>query len=365
MALLFVCAEGHQWQAEQQPPDRTAGKVVCPYCGSAGRSQETLAGAQTLEYDRGTLPPAAVPPLVAQMPTLESPFAADRLRSVATPERIGNYQVVSELGRGGMGVVYKARQQGLDRFVAVKMILASKYAGGQAIGRFRQEAEAVSRLQHPNIVQIYEIGEHEGRPFLALEYVAGSSLGRTLAGTPQPAAVAARLIQTLSRAVAHAHRRGIVHRDLTPANILLAAADDQPRDAKRGSVPGDLVSGTIPKITDFGLAKRLDGDAGQTADGTVMGTPNYMSPEQAAGRIEAIGPNTDVYALGAVFYELLTGRPPFVGETVMATVDQVIHREPVPPSYLQPRIPRDLETICLKCLEKDASKRMPARGPGR
>ena len=357
MAQLFVCAQGHEWQADQPSPDRTAGQPACPYCGSAAQAQETLAAARTVDDDQSTLPLAVIPPLVNQVPTLKLPHDVDTLPSSAAPERIGNYQVVSELGRGGMGVVYKARQPGLDRFVAIKMILASKYALGHAIVRFRQEAEAVSRLQHPNIVQIYEIGEHDGRPFLALEYVAGSSLARTLAGTPQPPVVAAQLVQTLSRAVAHAHRRGIIHRDLTPANILLAAADEQPRERKRGSAAGDLISGTTAKITDFGLAKRLDGEAGQTVDGTVMGTPNYMSPEQAQGRIEAIGPKTDVYALGAVLYELLTGRPPFVGETAMATVDQVIHREPLPPSYLQPRIPRDLETICLKCLEKDPARR--------
>jgi serine/threonine protein kinase len=355
MALLFVCRQGHRWQADQ-PPDRAKGDVLCPYCGNAGQSQETLAAAATIDASEGTLPPAATPPLVEKVPTLKPPSRGAPGSGIA-PERIGNYQVVGELGRGGMGVVYKARQQGLDRFVAVKMILASKYALGQAVGRFRQEAEAVARLQHPNIVQIYEIGEHEGRPYFALEYVAGSSLARTLAGRPQPPPAAARFIQTLSRAVAHAHRRGIVHRDLTPANVLLATADEAPAAGKLGSVPGDLVSGTIPKITDFGLAKRLDADAGQTVDGTVMGTPNYMSPEQAAGRIDAIGPQTDVYALGAVLYELLTGRPPFVGETAMATVDQVIHRDPLPPSYLQPRIPRDLETICLKCLEKDQARR--------
>jgi tetratricopeptide (TPR) repeat protein len=297
-----------------------------------------------------TLGPAEVPSLVGQIPTIKVDAKSRPRLAGPLPERIGSYEIVEQVGQGGMGVVYKARQQGLDRFVAIKIIVAGKFADDEDIGRFRQEAEAIARLQHVNIVQIYEIGQHEGRPFLALEFVPGPSLAR-LSGQPQPAPVAARLVATLSRAMAHAHRRGIVHRDLTPANILLA-----PGDERAGANSGRLENST-PKITDFGLAKRLDSDGGQTRVGTIMGTPYYMSPEQAEGRLAAVGPRADIYALGAVLYELLTGRPPFLGETAMATLDQVVHTDPVPPSQLQPRVPRDLETICLKCLEKDPDKR--------
>jgi WD40 repeat protein len=256
----------------------------------------------------------------------------------AGPPEVPGYEILAVLGRGGMGVVYKARQLSLKRVVALKMILAGAHAGPQELARFRTEAEAVARLQHPNVVQIYEVGDSGGLPYFSLEFVSGGSLARKLAGTPLPARQAAELLETLAKAMHHAHRRGIVHRDLKPANVLLA------RDG-------------TPKVSDFGLAKRLDERAGQTQSGAVMGTPSYMAPEQAGGKTKAIGPLADVYALGAVLYECLTGRPPFKAPTPLDTILQVLSDEPVPPRRLQPKVPRDLETICLKCLEKEPKKR--------
>jgi tetratricopeptide (TPR) repeat protein len=258
--------------------------------------------------------------------------------AAATPPDVPGYEILGVLGRGGMGVVYKARQVGLKRIVALKMILGGGHAGTQERIRFRIEAEAVARLQHPNIVQIYEIGEHNDLPFFSLEYCPGGSLASKLRDNLMTAQEAARLVETLARAMHAAHQVQLVHRDLKPANILLAA------------------DGT-PKITDFGLAKDLGNEMGQTQTGAVMGTPSYMAPEQAMGDLKHIGPWTDTYALGAILYELLTGRPPFKGPSVWDTVDQVRQRDPVPPHHLQPKVPRDLETICLKCLNKAPAQR--------
>jgi eukaryotic-like serine/threonine-protein kinase len=252
---------------------------------------------------------------------------------------VAGYQLLGELGRGGMGVVYKARQRGLRRLVALKMVLAGAHAGPRQLERFHTEAEAVARLQHPNIVQIYEVGEENGLPFFSLEFVDGSSLDKKIAGKAQPAREAARLTATLARAMHFAHERGILHRDLKPGNILLT------RDG-------------VPKITDFGLAKRLEeGNQSSTKTGTIMGTPSYMSPEQAHGLVHELTPLADLYSLGAMLYEFLTGRPPFVGLTPMDTVVLVTKEEPVPPGRLQPGLPVDLETICLKCLQKEPEKR--------
>jgi WD40 repeat protein len=237
-----------------------------------------------------------------------------------------------------MGVVYKARQVALNRLVALKMILAGEHAGEAERARFRAEAEAVARLRHPNVVQVYEVGEHHGRPFLALELVEGGGLDAKLAGTPRPAKEAAALVETLARALHHAHAQGVVHRDLKPGNVLLTA------------------DGT-PKVTDFGLAKRRDDTALKTQSGAVLGTPSYMAPEQAAGRTREVGPAADVWALGAVLYECLTGRPPFRGETSLDTLQLVVGAEPVPPRQFNPAVPLDLETVCLKCLRKDPRHR--------
>ena len=262
------------------------------------------------------------------------------LPDVPPPERVqvAGYEILGELGRGGMGVVYQARHVKLNRPVALKMILAGSHAGESELARFRAEAEAVALVQHPNIVQIYEIGEQDGRPFFSLEYVAGGSLAAKLNGTPLPARQAAQLVETLARTMQAAHDQGIIHRDLKPANVLLT---------KDG----------VPKITDFGLAKQLGSAKGQTQSGAIMGTPSYMAPEQAAGKTREIGPAADVYALGAILYELLTGRPPFKAESAMETLLQTLEKEPLPPTLLNPKIDRDLETICLKCLQKQAADR--------
>jgi WD40 repeat protein/predicted Ser/Thr protein kinase len=251
--------------------------------------------------------------------------------------RIADYEVLAELGRGGMGVVYKARQPGLGRLVALKMILAGIHAGPRDLERFRREAQTLAQLKHPHIVPIYEVGEWEGRPFFSLELLEGGSLKDLLDGTPWDPAEAARCIEVLARAMHAAHQQGIVHRDLKPGNILRAA-------------DGSL------KISDFGLAKRLD-EEGISATGDVMGTPSYMAPEQAAGRVKEVGPLSDVWALGAILYELLTGRPPFREHTSAETIRQLLDREPVPVRQLSPSCPVDLETICLKCLSKEPQRR--------
>jgi hypothetical protein len=253
-------------------------------------------------------------------------------------EGVRGYELLRELGRGGMGVVYKARDTRLNRVVALKMIRAGGHADDGQRQRFRVEAEAVAGLQHPNIVQIYEVGEANGQPFFTLEFVPGGSLAARLDGIPFPPMQAARLAEQLAAGVHSAHRQGVIHRDLKPANVLLTA------------------DGT-PKITDFGLAKRLESGVGQTASGAVMGTPSYMAPEQAQGKAGQVGPPADVYALGAILYECLTGRPPFRATTQYDTLLQVMSQEPVPVRRLQPKCPRDLETITLKCLAKEPHKR--------
>lgn len=254
------------------------------------------------------------------------------------PKSVAGHEIIRVLGRGAMGVVYKARQRGLKRIVALKMILAGAHATSQDLARFRSEAEAVAHLQHPNIVQIYEVGDEEGRPYFSLEYVDGASLDSKVRGTPLPPKDAARLMQQIAAAMEYAHAHGIIHRDLKPANVLLTADG-------------------VPKVTDFGLAKRLEDDSGHTRSGTVLGTPSYMPPEQAEGGASEAGPLADIYSMGAILYEMLTGRPPFRGSTVLETLEQVRTREPVAPTQLQPNIPRDLETIALKCLQKEAAKR--------
>jgi tRNA A-37 threonylcarbamoyl transferase component Bud32 len=259
--------------------------------------------------------------------------AAAAETSVVVP----GYEIIRELGRGGMGVVYQARQTKLNRPVALKMILAGSHAGAGELARFQTEAEAIARLRHPNIVQVYEVGDHEGKPYFSLEFCSGGSLEKKLNGTPLPPREAASLVETLAKAMQAAHEQHVIHRDLKPANVLLAE------------------DGT-PKITGFGLAKKLD-EAGQTQSGAIMGTPSYMAPEQAGGTPSQIGPLADVYALGAILYECLTGRPPFKAPTSLDTILQVVGDEPVPVRQLQPHVPADLETICLKCLRKEAARR--------
>ncbi len=270
--------------------------------------------------------------MAAAIPQAEEP--------ISEPPAVAGYEILGTLGAGGMGVVYKARQIKARRVVALKMIRGGWGAEPQRRSRFRTEIEAVAALAHPNIVPIYEVGEQEGCDFFSMEFMPGGGLDAKLAGAPQAGGEAAELVAQLAGAVQSAHRRGVVHRDLKPSNVLLAA------------------DGT-PKIADFGLAKRLEGESGQTRTGEILGTPCYMAPEQALGKV---GPACDIYSLGAILYELLTGRPPHQGVTPMDTLQQVMTLEPVRPSRLQPKVPRDLETICLKCLNRDPAKRYADAG---
>jgi WD40 repeat protein len=327
---FWSCPKGHRWETTLP----SAAPAVCPVCGAAG-----IGDART-PYPGDDMPTIGAPPPPALV-------AIDGVQ-------VEGYEILGELGRGGMGVVYKARQAGLNRVVALKMILAAEHAGPDQLVRFRAEAEAVAQLVHPNIVQIYEVGEAGGRPYFSLEFVDGGTLAQKLTGTPMAARAAAQLIAAVARAIHLAHERGIVHRDLKPGNILLASihsSEDSGSTVLRGEFPLGL-----PKITDFGLAKRLD-SAGQTHTGAVLGTPSYMSPEQAAGQGKDVGPAADIYALGAILYELLTGRPPFRAESPIDTLMQVMREEPIPPSRLRPKLPRDLEIICLKCLRKQPKHR--------
>ncbi|HVS36431.1 MAG TPA: serine/threonine-protein kinase [Gemmataceae bacterium] len=332
--MLLSCGRCRQWEREVDgPPDVP---FICPVCGGPVPDIAPAVGGSEAPTQARPLASASV------LDTTDGPLTAAVADAPPFPPcdwpTIAGHEILGELGRGGMGVVYMARQVGLNRIVALKMILSGQHAGETERARFKAEAEVAARLVHPNIVQIHEVGEANGCPFFSLEYVEGGSLAAKLDGTPWAPRPAAELIETLARALQAAHKHGVIHRDLKPANVLLTMEGQ-------------------PKITDFGLAKKLDDAAGQTQSGAILGTPSYMAPEQAGNRAVKVGPAADVYALGAMLYELLTGRPPFKAATTLDTVLQVINDEPVPPRQLQPKTPRDLDTICLKCLRKEPKKR--------
>jgi hypothetical protein len=266
---------------------------------------------------------------------------------LSLPRTFGDYELLEELGRGGMGVVFKAKQKSLDRIVAVKMILRGDLASGADLARFQAEAEAAGRLDHPGIVSVYEVGACEGRPYFSMPYVEGMTLAQRVAEGPLPERLAARYVAQIARAVHFAHQHGILHRDLKPSNILLPGGE---------SAIGNPQT-AIPLVTDFGLAKRLEGPVSLTKTGAIVGTPSYMAPEQAAGSRGVITPATDVYSLGTILYELLTGRPPFQAATAVDTLMLVLEQDPLGPRLLNPKIDRDLEMICLKCLQKPADLR--------
>ena len=328
---------------------RADGTVDCPNCGQPLTLPTVVTAADTL----------ATPPADAGDSTLTHGGAATVHEPGLGPVRVPGFEVIEEIGRGGMGVVYKARQLNPPRLVALKMVLAGEHADPDQLARFRTEAEATARLSHPAIVPIHHVGEWHppsggpAVPFLTLEYVDGRPLTDRLAATkPVAPRQAADFARRLARGVHYAHQQGVVHRDLKPSNVLVA---------------GDETADSLgePKVVDFGLAKSLDGfgtlaaDGPQTQSGAVLGTPSYMAPEQAAGK-KTIGPPADVYALGAILYELLTGRPPFRGESTVETLLAVAREEPEPPRRLRPKVPRDLETICLTCLAKAPEKRYPS-----
>jgi WD40 repeat protein/tRNA A-37 threonylcarbamoyl transferase component Bud32 len=336
MKQELSCPSGHRWECdldEAVAPGQQS-KPVCPQCGSLGTLPSLPAPVPSLEL------PA--PPTIAPA-TRSAPSGTDSTMHAAAS--VPGYEIEGELGRGGMGVVYRARQVKAGRSVALKMILSGAHAGSGELARFVREAEVVARLTHPNIVPVFEVGEYQGLPFFSMELVSGGSLDRRIAGTPQPPQQAATLVEKLARAVQAAHEAGVIHRDLKPANVLLVESSDTPLEK------------STPKVTDFGLAKRLDQANGPTQSGDVMGTPSYMAPEQARGLAKSVGPAADVYALGAILYELLTGRPPFRGATALDTLQQVVAEDPVAVRRLNPQVPRDLETICLECLRKEPPRR--------
>lgn len=325
MPQTRTCPRGHEWDGD--PAD-------CPGCADDSWNQS--AGSTFSDE----LPPPPRSGRTASMPIANKAGVPQSANLPAIP----GYELLDELGRGGMGVVYRARQLSLNRLVALKVIARDE---SRERMRFRLEAESIGRLQHPNIVQVHEIGESDGREYFAMELVPGGTLAQALVNNPLDTRAAAALLEILARAVEYAHSQGIIHRDLKPGNILVTGAD-----SGAGQLPF-----LIPKIADFGLAKRIGVDSSQTTTGVVVGTPSYMAPEQAAGLGNLIGPACDVYALGAILYELLTGRPPFRAASPVETLQQVMAIDPVAPARLQPGVPRDLETICLTCLAKEARKR--------
>ena len=307
---------------------------TCPSCGAELPSDAPRGFCPGCLYRLG-FGEVVVSPLSAEPPVDNSSLDT---RPPSLPRLFGDYELLEEIGHGGMGVVHKARQKSLDRIVALKLLLFGPHAPPESVKRFRDEAVAPAALQHPNIVAIHEVGFCAGQHFIAMDYVEGQCFSALIRGSPLPARCAAGYVKTIAEAIHHAHEHGILHRDLKPANILIDASDQ-------------------PRVTDFGLAKRLEGDSELTVTGQVLGSPNYLPPEQATGKRGTLSRRSDVYALGAILYHALTGRPPFVSEGLADTVQQVLNVEPVSPRVLNPSVPADLETVCLKCLEKEPGKR--------
>src|SRR5580765_848599 len=326
---------------------QSTSKRTCPSCGAEVAPDAPRGYCLKCLFALGTAAPHSVEDAVSPSPGGEgrgeggrpSPHSADLpLRS------FGDYELLEEIARGGMGIVYKARQKSLDRIVALKMLLLGERSGKDLAQRFRAEAAVAASLQHPNIVAMHEVSAHEGQPFFAMDFIEGQSLGKLNAECEVRNAEwlrrAARYVKIVAEAIHYAHEHGILHRDLKPSNVLIDPFDQ-------------------PRVTDFGLAKNLHHDSELTLSGQVLGSPNYMSPEQAAAKRGLVGRRSDVYSLGAILYHLLTGRPPFVGETLTDTLQDVVNTEPVSPRLLNPSVPRDLETLCLKCLEKEPARRYP------
>jgi serine/threonine protein kinase len=354
MPALYTCPAGHQWRNDH------GGPPVCPRCRAFAVSF-TLAADGLTAADAPLARAPDLPTIIQPRPPAPPPPPAD---AASVP----GYKLLREVGRGGMGVVYKARQLGLNRIVALKM--SHLQADEHELARFRIEAEAVARLDHPHVVRVHDFGEHRGVPFFSMEFIDGGSLADRLKRGPLPPRPPARLVERLARAMHYAHLRRIIHRDLKPANVLLVGGGE-PRapDGPDGTSPEEPgtkdernplspVHGALfPKVADFGLAKRLDDDAGLTVTDAVLGTASYMAPEQAGGKTKEVGPAADVYALGAVLYECLTGRPPFRAATRDLTLIQVQCDEPTRPTQLRPDLSEELEAVCLKCLEKEPGKR--------
>jgi tRNA A-37 threonylcarbamoyl transferase component Bud32 len=339
---------------------RAAGSPTLPPTSAPGESDSSTnpLSEERSPHEQATLPPAGDSPATGEAESITLPpqsisdqiddpldllasagESADGATASGTQLRyFGDYELLEEIARGGMGVVFKARQVSLNRIVALKMILAGQLASEEDVQRFYTEAEAAANLDHPGIVPIFEVGQHEGQHFFSMGFVDGKSLAQKVADGPLPPREAAELTKRIAEAIVYAHERGVIHRDLKPANILL---DDNGR----------------PRVTDFGLAKKMEADSGLTGTGQVLGTPSYMPPEQAAGKTEEIGPTSDVYSLGAILYCLMTGRPPFQSASLMDTLIQVLEQEPVSPRQLNAGINQDLDTICLKCLAKQRSQR--------
>jgi len=322
---------------KQETANAATGPTQCPKCGQQLESEVT----------DGLCPSCLLDVGYQFALDTNSWYMATDLSSGNAPgasfdsaDRFGNYELLDEIGRGGMGVVYRARQLKPNRIVAIKMVLAGQLASQEEIERFFAEADAVGHLDHPGIVRVYEAGEHDGIHYIAMEYVPGHELGHRVLRGPLSSEETTKLTHAIAEAVAHAHARGVIHRDLKPSNILLDECDN-------------------PRVMDFGLAKCLESDQQLTVTGTVLGTVAFMPPEQAEGNLPEMGMAADVYSLGAIMYTLLTSRPPFHGKSALETMRLAREQEPVSPHRWNDSIPRDLETICLKCLEKDAEKRYP------